>query len=412
MEQEVLDAPITSAVGVYNPITAGIALMLKRHGHVLTAPPVVKDDPAAMAAAKASRQELVKFRTTLEKARKAEKAESLAYGRLVDSEAARIQAFADPLELAYDKVILDEEDRLEAIRLAEMEAERQHIAHHRARIQTIKEVRETAAMCRTADRLKQLIDSMPLHLTLPFDEFQGEAETAFNETCTVLEQMHGAKTESEAQAAELKRQQEELARQRTEQAARDLAVSQARIAEEAAAQARLDEMNRRELELQAREREAADREAAQQREARAQEERDAAAKHLAASRPEPLTAQDIAEGVVDAEVKPEMLLLSDMMRCCELAAPLGVEVCPQCIESNSAYQALLGPEPVITLGQISTRFGPGLTLTADFLRSLGFEPAERDKKRPAAVLYRESDFFHIGTALAARVTRVRDQHNV
>ena len=32
MEQEVLDAPITSSVEIYNPIAAGIALMLEKHG--------------------------------------------------------------------------------------------------------------------------------------------------------------------------------------------------------------------------------------------------------------------------------------------------------------------------------------------------------------------------------------------
>lgn len=376
MEQEVLDAPITSAVTVYNAIAAGISLMLERHGHVLTAPPVLNGNLAAMTKAKADRQELVKFRTTLEAARKAEKAESLTYGRLVDSEAARIQAFATPLELAYTTAITDEENRLEAIRQQDMEADRQRITGHRARIQAIKEVRETANMCRTADRLKQLIDGMPAHLEQPFEEFQSEAETAFNEVCTVLQQLHGAKVEAEAQAADLKRQQDELAAQCAEQAARDLAASQARAAEEAAAQTRLDEMNRRELELQARERETADREAAQKRQ---QEEREAA-ELLAASRPEPLTAQDIADGVVDAEVKPgEVLVLAGET----VIVPL--------------MQAEETP-PTLRLGQISTHLG--FAVTADFLRSLGFEPTGRER---AAVLYHASSWPLIRAALVNHI---------
>ena len=218
MTQEILDAP-KSVVKIYNPIEEGISLMLKKHSHVLHTPPAVTGNPEALAQAKEGRKELAKFRTRLEKARKEEKADSLAYGRLVDSEAARIQAIATPLELAYSAPIEAEEKRLETIREAEIEAERQRIAGHRARIQVIREVRETGAMCRTADRLKQLIDGMPVRLTEPFEEFQAEAEEAYSETMTALQQLHAAKVEAEAQALELKRQQEELARQRAEEAA-------------------------------------------------------------------------------------------------------------------------------------------------------------------------------------------------
>lgn len=237
MEQEVLDAPTLSTVKIYNPIEQGIALMLAKHGHVLHTPPVVTGDPAALALAKDGRKEMAKFRTALEKARKEEKAESLAYGRLVDSEAARIQAVATPLELAYDKAVTDEEARLAAIREAELQAERQRIEAHRARIQSIREVRETAALCRTAERLQQLIDGMPARMAELFEEFQGEAEAVFSETLAALQQMHAAKVEAEFQAAEIKRQQEELARQRLEQEAqaRTLAAQQAEIEAQKAA---------------------------------------------------------------------------------------------------------------------------------------------------------------------------------
>lgn len=215
-QQEILDAATTSKVEVYNPIAAGIKAMLEKHGKVLTDPPVVTGNAQALATVKANRQELVKFRTALEKARKEEKAESLAYGRLVDSEAARIQAYATPLELAYDAIVTAEEERLEKIRQAELEAERQRIAGHRARIQAIKDVRETANMCRTAERVTQLVDGMPALFEGSFEEFQAEAETAFNEVCTVLQQLHDTKVEAEAQAAELRRQQEALAAQQAE----------------------------------------------------------------------------------------------------------------------------------------------------------------------------------------------------
>jgi hypothetical protein len=59
---------------------------------------------------------------------------------------------------------------------------------------------------------------------------------------------------------------------------------------------------------------------------------------------------------------------------------------------------------VMTLGQIGERLG--FALQAHFLRDLGFEPSERDKKRPSAVLYREQDFERICTALVEHIHSV------
>lgn len=84
---------------VYAPIEAGLALMREKHGHVLTAPPIVTAENVETI--RASLKEMVSFRTKLETTRKAEKEESLNYGRLVDAEAKRIQAQADPIEKVY-----------------------------------------------------------------------------------------------------------------------------------------------------------------------------------------------------------------------------------------------------------------------------------------------------------------------
>jgi hypothetical protein len=61
----------------------------------------------------------------------------------------------------------------------------------------------------------------------------------------------------------------------------------------------------------------------------------------------------------------------------------------------------LATTPCMRLGQITERLG--FTVTADFLRSLGFAPAGRDR---AAVLYQESDFQPICAALIRHVTTV------
>jgi len=58
--------------------------------------------------------------------------------------------------------------------------------------------------------------------------------------------------------------------------------------------------------------------------------------------------------------------------------------------------------PSLRLGQIAERLG--FSLTADFLASLGFAAAGRDR---AAVLYHEADFPAICTALIGHITNVR-----
>ena len=66
----------------------------------------------------------------------------------------------------------------------------------------------------------------------------------------------------------------------------------------------------------------------------------------------------------------------------------------------AAQQSSASPAtaPALSLGKLSTRLG--FTVTADFLRSLGFEPAGRER---AAVLYHEADFAHICAAIVDHI---------
>jgi hypothetical protein len=291
MTQEVLDAPTISKVAVYNPIEAGLAELQARHGHVLIEPPDVSN-PKGMKLAKEARGELKTLRTSIEKARVEEKAASLAYGRLVDSEAKRITDAVTPLELGYDTAIKAEEQRIEAILQQELETERARIAGHMSRIRAIKDVRETALLARDAARLATLIEGMPAHLDAPFDEFQGQAEQAFNEVCETLKQLHGVKVEAEAQAEQMRIQQAELAAQREEvdriEAERQAAARAERerfeseqAATRAAQQAESYRIERERNELAASQRAEADRVAAAARkvaDAKAEKERNAAKK--------------------------------------------------------------------------------------------------------------------------------------
>lgn len=233
---EVLDAPKLSAVKVYNPIEAGIALMLEKHGHVLTKPPVVTNDAKALTQAKTDRRELVKFRTTLEAARKSEKAESLAYGRLVDSEAARLQGFADPIETAYSKAIDDEEARIEAEAAALRLAEQQRIEAIQIRITEIKNLVSLALASRTSEMVEELISKLTALSTDGFDEFEPVALEARTATYERLKQISDARFAEETEAKRVKAEQEAesarllVERQANEAAAAELEVQRKAIA--------------------------------------------------------------------------------------------------------------------------------------------------------------------------------------
>ena len=58
--------------------------------------------------------------------------------------------------------------------------------------------------------------------------------------------------------------------------------------------------------------------------------------------------------------------------------------------------------PTLKLGQIADRLG--FTLTADFLKGLGFEPAATDR---ASKLYFEADFPLILTVLVRHIEQVQ-----
>lgn len=69
-----------------------------------------------------------------------------------------------------------------------------------------------------------------------------------------------------------------------------------------------------------------------------------------------------------------------------------------------APAAVPATAPSLKLGSIAERLG--FTLTADFLKSLGFEPAATDR---ASKLYHEADFPHICAALVRHIEGVQDK---
>lgn len=76
---------------------------------------------------------------------------------------------------------------------------------------------------------------------------------------------------------------------------------------------------------------------------------------------------------------------------------------PQPVPQPVPQPALIADDGrTIRLGEICSRLGHGLTMTADFLASLGFNPVAHNK---AAKLYRESDFPLICAALVRHINQ-------
>lgn len=86
------------------------------------------------------------------------------------------------------------------------------------------------------------------------------------------------------------------------------------------------------------------------------------------------------------------------------AAPAPVSAPAPMTAGRTVVPSTAAERPTLKLGQIGERLG--FTLTAEFLRSIGFEPAARER---AAFLYRESQFDAICVALLNHIDKVRHQ---
>ena len=269
MNTEAIIEPPTTAIAEYSPVAAGLADLRARHEGVVYDLTTTAGDKAARAA----RRELVTLRTNLEETRKALKTPILKQGKLIDSEAARIEAEILKLEQPLDALIKADEARREEIRQAKAEAERQRVAALQRRVSALAAF-PVRAMGEPSASVQALIEELEAVDVADgsWAEMAGEAATAKDAALERLRAAHAAAVAAEAEAArlaaeraelerreaELRRQQEEADRVRREQEA---AAEAARQAEEARQRA---EREAHEAAMRA-EREAQEREAARQR---------------------------------------------------------------------------------------------------------------------------------------------------
>lgn len=110
-------------------------------------------------------------------------------------------------------------------------------------------------------------------------------------------------------------------------------------------------------------------------------------------------AEAAAQAQADAAARAPVAQVTDISPTMQIieAAPAPAPVTPIATGRPTA-----ATPPSLRLGQIAERLG--FSLTADFLATLGFAAAGRDR---AAVLYHESDFPAICTALIGHITNVR-----
>lgn len=193
-----------------------------------------------LAAAKAKRSRLRKFRTTVEAARVAANEPALTYSRNVNAGAARltqmITEHEDPLAA---KIKARDAEIAEAQRLAEI-AEEQRVAGLR---QAVDRLRRRPLIGATADSIRQMIAELPATIdphawqeaTAEAIGALAEARSALTAALALVEREAREKAEREAQAARDKAELDELRRLQAEREARERKAEADRQAAEAEA---------------------------------------------------------------------------------------------------------------------------------------------------------------------------------
>lgn len=342
-------------------------------------------------AARAARLELVTLRTALEKRRKEFKQPALEFGKLIDSEAARITVEIRKLADPIDAQIRADEERREREREAKRQAEAARVAKMEQELSAIRAFLVTAQRPgMTADRIA---NGMELLRGLQLDpealaDFYDRAVVAKDETLQGMAEIHAAATAREAELAALDAQRKE-----NERIAAELAEQQRKLNEQAA------ELRRQQHECEA---------------ARQRAERPAPAATAAimgsGDTPAPgqretpqITHQDAQEsGCSPADAPAAGTPASYASNAAEsaTAAPSG--------EQGPGAQAdISAPEPAtLKLGEVNARLG--LTMTRDFIEhTLGVIPAGTDKR---AVLFRPSQFSAICGELVSHVQAMSVLH--
>jgi colicin import membrane protein len=204
-------------------------------------------------AARAARQELVTLRSSLERKRAEFKAPALAFGKAIDSEAARLKAEILALEEPIDVQIRADEERREK----ERQAKAARIERLQAEIEAIRAQAAAGAFADSADEIRALLAACEATdvSEAVFAEFATPARLAKEQSAAALRQTLAKRIELDAEAARIAAERAELERLRAEAAAREKAERERVESEQAAERERLAAERRRLDEERAAERE-------------------------------------------------------------------------------------------------------------------------------------------------------------
>lgn len=227
---------MTTAVAAYSPTEAAlIDLATKYKGVVYD---VTKAD--GMADAKAARNEIRKHRTTLEAARVKEKAESLAYGKFIDTEAKRIAdriaELEDPIAAMIDaevnkaKLAEQEAMRVAAERLAAEEAAKRKAEDERIAAANAEISRQQEELRKAQAEVQRKIDEQERASRLKIEEEERKARASREEedrkarlAQQARDEVARVKAEQEAAALKAERDKLDAAKREAEEIAREVA---------------------------------------------------------------------------------------------------------------------------------------------------------------------------------------------
>lgn len=307
-------------------------------------------------AARGARLELVTTRTAIEAKRKELKAPAIEFGKVIDSEAARLTKLVSELEDPIDAQIKADERRRQEEKEAADRAEAARVAKHTAGIDTI---RSYLTRCNGLPSIRiaagiSALRNMDGNFTSDiWDEF---AVPAANAQCETLEAMRAllAKTlVAEEHAAETER-----LRALVEEQARELQELRAQTAKMAAIDA----------------------------------ERQAFLLHVVEARD--MASQPPATVVTMQDIEamaPKAATKEDLSMCAAIAA------------TSAAVQTEAGipdNEPAYMIGDLCHKIGTGFSMTAEFVAGLGFKPSQTEGR---SKLYTQTQCAGIKAALIARI---------
>lgn len=347
---EVAAQPLTiaqAALALFSPLETDVQTLAERYRDVA----FDMSTPKGFKSAKEARLELRESgRFAVQRLRDKTKDQLNDCKKVVDGEATRLIEIVEPVEAAVDEQIKVHEKKL-----ADEKAERDRKEAERAQ--------------RHLDAIAKIERYVTMAEGLPIERI--EAGLAYvREIDVSAEVFEDFTVRAQAQKDVTIRALEKIISE-----ARERAAAEALRIENERLQAQLDEMKRKQ---------------------------DAAAAPAPAAEPEP---EPLPREQQAAAARAVPVAANDPAPAVSAAAPDPLEPSLFAVSHGTSRAAAPETPPTLSLGQITERLG--VALPAAFLRTLGFEPAARER---GAVLYHERDYPRMCDALVRHVTEAKAAH--